>query len=422
MLIEKKKGIYSEGTARACGILNSVTGLDVRLVDVTGFTMLKLENHSIPSVLDCSDGWMLVSSALSECGPGGYCYHTDACSLEYVSCGIWDSGLLAGAVIAGPFISDVPDEDFISTVIFRNGIPISERMHLREFYDSLVIAGMGYAGGIAALMVNLFSHPFISPKLASEKAIRVIAVTKADLKAGAEETKSVISSRYAFEKEMMNAIAKGDRENSERLLEENETLMSLPARAESPIRSLKNVTLVLNTLCRIAAERGGVQPVYLHNMSEKFAIMVERAPNLPYLKELTRIMVGEYCSLVRTTSGMNYSPSVKKAADYIDLNIDRQLTVKDIAGHVHVNASHLSRKFKSETGMTIVDYINRRRVEESKLYLETGSASITEVALMVGYSDLNYFGRVFRKVTGMSPSEYVKSRSSSYLGKEAMQR
>jgi AraC-like DNA-binding protein len=408
--MENKEGLKAESAGRACGILNSVTGLDVRLVDRSGSPVLKLESRSIPAVLACGDDWEQVIKALEKGGPGSYCYHTNCCSLEYAASGIWDSGVLNGAVFAGPFISEVPGEDFISSVIFRNGIPISERMHLKEFYGSLALAGMGYASDIAALMVNLFSHPFISPKLAAEKALEYRPLTKADLKADAEETKSVITSRYAMEKELMNAIAKGDRVGTDRLLEENELLMNLPQRADSPVRSLKNVTLVLNTLCRIAAERGGVHPVYLHNMSEKFAVMIERAPNLPYLKELTRLMVDEYCSLVRTMSGISYSHSVKKAADYIDLNIDRQLTVKEIAVHVHINPSHLSRKFKSETGMTIVDYINNRRVEESKLYLETGSASITEVALMVGYNDLNYFGRVFRKVTGMSPSEYVRSK------------
>jgi len=421
LTLSGEKNLKNADIERICRVISSITKLDVRLLDGSCVPVLQLVSHSIPAAMSCGGDWEQICSALKKGSPSSYCYHTNASRLEFVACGIWPDGDFAGFMVAGPFLSGIPDSDFISEVIYKCGMPISERQPLKEFYESLTVAGMSYSGDIAALMVNLCSRQFIVPRLEAEAAKPALSPGRY-IRTDAEETRNIINTRYAFEKDMMNAIAKGDKERAEQLMDENDVLMSFPERAESTIRSLKNISFVLNTLCRIAAERGGVQPVYLHNISEKFAIMIERAPNLPYLKELSHIMIDEYCSLVRTTSGMNYSTAVKKAADYIDLNIEKQLTVKDIAGHVHVNASHLSRKFKSETGMTMVDYINRRRVEESKLFLETGSASITEVALMVGYNDLNYFGRVFRKVTGISPSEYVKSRSSSDLSKEVVQR
>lgn len=178
----------------------------------------------------------------------------------------------------------------------------------------------------------------------------------------------------------------------------------------SPIRSSKNIGFVLNTMCRIAAERGGVHPVYLHNISERYAIMIERAKTFPQLKQLYISMAEEYCELVVSVATRQYSPIVKKATEYIYLNLGSSLLLKSIAEHVHVNPSHLSRKFKEETGMTITDFINKKRVDEARLHLRRGNLSVTEVAFLVGFNDLNYFGKVFKKFTNETPSQYAKRR------------
>ena len=175
---------------------------------------------------------------------------------------------------------------------------------------------------------------------------------------------------------------------------------------ESPIRSFKNLLIVLNTICRIAAKKGGVHPIYLHNLSEKYAILIERAPNLPYLNDLSNMMMSDYCELVKDYSTRPYSSIVKKAVDQITLHFERPLTLQGIAQSIHVNDSHLSRKFKEETGISLIDYIHTKRIEAAKLYLESNTASITEIALIVGFNDVNYFSRIFKKITNLTPSQY----------------
>ena len=171
------------------------------------------------------------------------------------------------------------------------------------------------------------------------------------------------------------------------------------------------MAFVLNTLYRIAAERGGVHPVYLHNISERFAILIERTTNIPNLDKLILLMTNEYCDLVNTFATGHYSPIVKKTVDYILLNLGNSLTQSQIAEEIHVNPSYLSRKFKEETGMNITEFINQKRVEEAKLYLQRGNISITDIAFLVGFNDLNYFSKVFKKLTSVTPSQYAKRRT-----------
>ena len=339
-----------------------------------------------------------------------YCYYINSYGLEYISCGIWNDESFHGAVSIGPFISFIPTTESISDIISNNKLPISERKQLHEFYKSLSILSIKHSSYLGSLIVNLCLHSYVYPKLLTCDIIKP-EINNEELITNIAETKNIIESRYNYEKKISNAVIKGDKDEANNLLKKVNPLNDFTYRIpDDPIRSTKDSTFTFNTLLRIAAERGGVHPIYIHNISEKFAIMIEKSPNLPYLQKLMFIMLNEYCDLVKMFSTSNYSPLVKSAIDYINLNIGNPLTLMSIADTIHVNASHLSRKFKGETNMTVIDYINKKRVEEAKLYLERGNISFTEIALMVGFNDLNYFGRVFKKVTSLTPSEYVKSK------------
>ena len=184
----------------------------------------------------------------------------------------------------------------------------------------------------------------------------------------------------------MEAIARGDKTEVHELIGSMPGVIEFSDRIpESPIRSSKNVVFVLNTLFRTAAGRGGVHPVYLHNISERFAILIEKTTDMPNLNKLIMLMVHEYCDLVSTYASGHYSPIVKEAVDYILLNLGNTLTLNEIAEKIHVNPSYLSRKFKEETSMNVSEFINQKRVDEAKLYLRRRNISITDIAFLVGF-------------------------------------
>jgi two-component system response regulator YesN len=400
---------------KVCNILNTFTKMDVRLVDEVGNRVLQLVTHSFPAALQDNQGeFANIKEVLINNKFNSFYYYLNSYGLEYISTGIWKEKKYLGAVIIGPFLSNIPSIDYISDVIYKNKLPVSERNSIQEFYKSLVVISSKDSDNIGSLAVNLLSNEYMDAQLISSEQISSKVIkpiqNNEDIKLDIVENKSIIEFRYKQEKILINAIAKGDKEELKSISTDVGNFFNLPDRIpESPIRSSKNLLFVLNTLCRIAAEKGGVHPVYINNISEKLAIMIERAPNLPYLKKLSSTMINEYCDLVIMFSTLEYSSIVKKAVDYINLNLETELTLCEIAEELSVNSSHLSRKFKKDTGMTVVDYINRQRVEEAKLYLKSEDVSITEVAYMVGFNDLNYFGRVFKKITSMTPSQFVKN-------------
>lgn len=397
---------------KICRITSSISKMDVRLINQEETPIIQLVKQNLPAALqNFEEDFKQINKILKEHDTQSYYYYINSFRLQYMACGIWDKSDYKGAIIVGPFLSSVPGTEFMSDIIAKNQIPISERKQLQEFYESLSVVNNSFTNSIGELLVNLSLNPFTYAQCITSDPIPSNH-NKESIKTVIDESKSIIELRYKNEEKFMHAIMTGDKEKLDQLKMDIGDVYFENRIPESPIRSSKNITLVLNTLCRVAAKRGGVHPVYIHEISDKFAILIERAPNLPYLNKLIGIMLHEYCDLVKEYSTRQYSELVKKAVEYIRLNIDSPLTLHDIADSIHVNPSHLSRKFKQETGQNITDFINIKKVESAKLYLQIGQNTITDVAFIVGFNDVNYFSRVFKKVTSLTPSQYMKLHKS----------
>ncbi|OAB40490.1 AraC family transcriptional regulator [Paenibacillus antarcticus] len=391
-------------------LLHTYTRMDTRFVDHHDRLMLQLVDHFMPAALQQSDYvYPSIKDDLQTAEPNKFFYYINTFGLEYIAVGVRRNQAYCGFVLTGPFLSSIPDTDFISDIIVRNNLPVSERKQLQEFYRSLSVISSNDSNSLGDLIVNLCLHPHTDSQLVTPEIVQPI-LDKVQQETKIAESKTTIEFRYEIEKELMSAIAKGDKVKLAKIFREGNSFSNISDRIpESPLRSAKNLLITLNTLCRVAAERGGLHPVYLDTISERFSITIERATNLPNVKKLNSVIMQEYCNAVHEFSTRKYSVIVKNAVNYIDMNLEKPLTLQHIATNIHVNPSHLSRKFKQEVRMTMMDYINQKRIEESKLYLQRGMISITEVAFMVGFNDLNYFTRVFKKYTSITPTQYVKT-------------
>ncbi len=95
--------------------------------------------------------------------------------------------------------------------------------------------------------------------------------------------------------------------------------------------------------------------------------------------------------------------------NYINRNFASEISVASVAAALSMNPSYLGRMFKNETGEKLVDYIFGVRIQKAKDMLSEGKHTVREVALSVGYNQIKYFGVVFKRCTGQTPSEYMKT-------------
>ncbi|MCY6369521.1 response regulator transcription factor [Clostridium ganghwense] len=96
---------------------------------------------------------------------------------------------------------------------------------------------------------------------------------------------------------------------------------------------------------------------------------------------------------------------IKKAVEYINSNYDKDLSLTNIAEEIGLNKSYLSRRFKEEVGMPLMQYINKCRIKKAIKYLNNTELKNYEIAELVGYQSVEYFNTTFKKITGKSPSE-----------------
>ncbi|MBP2000200.1 two-component system response regulator YesN [Paenibacillus shirakamiensis] len=110
-------------------------------------------------------------------------------------------------------------------------------------------------------------------------------------------------------------------------------------------------------------------------------------------------------------SGVEREPASKgRAIDevmrMIESEYSNDLGLEYLAGKVHLTPSYLSHIFKKATGVSLVKYINKYRMEKAREYLEHSNYKIVDVYRMVGFSDPSYFGMTFKAFYGLTPSQY----------------
>jgi len=98
--------------------------------------------------------------------------------------------------------------------------------------------------------------------------------------------------------------------------------------------------------------------------------------------------------------------AIQKAQQYIEEKFDDKITVEELADKFAVGRRTLERRFKKATGNTVVEYMQRVKIEAAKRSFETSRKNISEVMFDVGYTDTKAFRDVFRKITGLTPVEY----------------
>jgi transcriptional regulator GlxA family with amidase domain len=104
---------------------------------------------------------------------------------------------------------------------------------------------------------------------------------------------------------------------------------------------------------------------------------------------------------------------IKKAQHFIEHNYKEKITVDNLASTLALSRRHLERRFKKATTNTVVEYMQRVRIEAAKMSLETIRDNVNEVMYNVGYTDTKAFRTVFKKITGLSPVEYRNKYSKN---------
>jgi len=101
----------------------------------------------------------------------------------------------------------------------------------------------------------------------------------------------------------------------------------------------------------------------------------------------------------------------RRVSDYIEENLERALPLADLSAVVHMSPYHFARLFHATTGLPPHRFVMRRRIDRARQLLAARTVPIAEVARSVGFRTPSHFTTTFRRITGMTPTEYRRGRA-----------
>ncbi len=313
-------------------------------------------------------------------------------------------------LLIGPYLREHVSNEAIMGIMERTDIPPSYLPLIRSYYRRVIICPS--ESMLLTSISNLAQALWGSPGTFSiqRKSLELLDVYQPEdddfLRVLPESfDRERIELTYRTEEELLYAIAHGKTRRAHEILS-HFSLSDMEKRSAIPLRNFKNYLIILNTLMRKAVQQGGVHPMYIDRTSSAIAHHIETCASLDKGYRMMEDMIHKYCLLVKNHNMNQYSQPVQHVILQIDSDISGDLSLHAHAERLKINASYLSALFKKETGTTLTDYVNQKRIDFAIYLLNATSMQIQTIAQYCGMPDVNYFTRTFKRIIGITPSQY----------------
>lgn len=173
------------------------------------------------------------------------------------------------------------------------------------------------------------------------------------------------------------------------------------------LRQTKNMIIASIVLCTRAAIKGGLAPEIAYMLSDKYILDIEACQSTAEVVPINQMMQRDFIQRVykiRTESSV--SAFAKMCCDYIDLHIEDDISLSDLAKRTGYTEHYLGKRFKKEMNISLKQYINKERIEYAKLLLSNTTQSITDISEHLHFCSASYFTKLFHDITALTPAEY----------------
>lgn len=178
---------------------------------------------------------------------------------------------------------------------------------------------------------------------------------------------------------------------------------------------INDITLEMVRTARLSFQGEGNPEALMGKLQQQIRRISRYEECLDYLHALLEVLWQW-----RSEGSDKYSELIDKVKLHIREHFDDdQLSLYEISRQIGVSSSHLSKIFSQETGQTMTEYLTLTRISKAKELLKTTRSKTFEIAFKVGYNDQHYFSNLFKKVTGLTPTEYRKDGATEHKSRLA---
>ena len=175
----------------------------------------------------------------------------------------------------------------------------------------------------------------------------------------------------------------------------------------NPQRQRQYTFISFATLASRAAMEGGLSEETAFLLSDLYCQRMDLMTEQSDFERLILGMAMDFCEKVANSRlPEQVSPPVRKALNYISVHLHEPFSVEDLAEHCHLCRRSLSLRFKEEVGMSVVDYVQREKIDEARFLLEHTDLGLSQISSHLNYSSQSYFIAQFKKIVGETPERY----------------
>ncbi|WP_029067492.1 AraC family transcriptional regulator [Lachnobacterium bovis] len=179
--------------------------------------------------------------------------------------------------------------------------------------------------------------------------------------------------------------------------------------SSNPLTNMKYHFVITTALTARYCIQGGMDLSTAYGLSDFYIQKMDSCHSIKEISDLHPIMCLDYTKRMQNLRKKNVcSIQVAQSIDYIYENLHSRITVAEIAEHVGLNRSYLSRLFKKEINCSINEYIRNKKIETAKNMLIYSSYKPSEISSLLAFSSQSYFTEIFKKQVGCTPTEFTK--------------
>lgn len=175
----------------------------------------------------------------------------------------------------------------------------------------------------------------------------------------------------------------------------------------NPIINIKYHFVVTVAMITRRCVEAGMELEQAFRLSDFYILKMDSCPSIEDISKLHKQMALDYTrKMILVKKNSILSKPVVLCMDYIYTHINQQISVGELAEHVKLSPSYLSRLFKKELNISISDYICERKIEKAQNLLRYSDYSLVEITNYLAFSSQSYFIQTFRKLVGVTPKKY----------------
>jgi YesN/AraC family two-component response regulator len=215
-------------------------------------------------------------------------------------------------------------------------------------------------------------------------------------------------SHLAYEREnaFFSAIQNGDVAGVQALYEPLGT-SEMGKLSENPLRNLQYHLIITVALITRSCIEGGMVMEEAYNLSDIYIQSVDKCKSEEEIRMLHRELVMDYAQRMHLLKKQNrYPKAIIVVMDYIYDNLHTRMTIGELADAAGLSVTYLSKLFRKEVGMTVKEYITRKRIQAAENMLRYSEFSCLAISDYLCFSSESHFIQVFRKHTGETPKRY----------------